>query len=1077
MNPETWKQIQELFERVSEAPDSERDAILTGADASPEVRARVESMLRHADDETELDGEPASKLSEVIQIAMNELAHAPLGPGSRIGRYSIVRLVASGGMGDVYLAHSAEGELEIPVAIKVSREVGAHPRTTDRFAFEREVLLRLDHAAIPKILDTGTTPDGLSYFAMEYVDGQPIDQYCQSQSESPRDRILLVRKICDAIHHAHQRLVIHRDIKPSNILVRKDGSPRVLDFGIASDVDRAMDHARLTRTGEFVGTLAYASPEQLDGASTPDTRSDVYSLGVVLYELLTESLPHAKTTSLPMLLDQIRTTRPPSPSTVKPSIDQDLSAVVMRAIALDPGRRYQSVADFGADLQNYLEDRPVHAREDSRWYVIRSEIRLRRVPIMIALVVLFVSVAFSIYASTQSRMISNRNIALVDALSRESVERAGLLAQTGSLISAERLLWPLHQEGSDRATWALRDLYTRFPVSASSWLHAPPKSVSVIDGHTILIGDESTGTFSSVDLLESRTEVLRQLDDALTFNIKDDLVVWVTNDGSVHATRLGTTLQDLDFGRVDIPSEEVVVGVQGPDDLPWIHCDGGMWMYQQEDKNWTMVAIGVNASILQVQPTDAGFVILTDDLRIRSLDASGREKRSVESAPIGRSRTSIIATADERMVAQITDSDIAILNQDWPDPNPIQGANGWIEAACFVQRDRGPLILVACSADNLLRAWRLDTTELILECNAFDSTPTHVLAVPGEHGFVTIEESGLIRAWDLGQMSALHPSTSRAETALSLEIDPSTEMVTMGFDGSPHRFQLLEQETQSIVAQMSWHAPVCATARGREPGTWFFADYEGGIVRVQRHTSGLEQVWHTTIDQRPNAIALSPDGDFVAIACDQGVIDVLSASDGTPHASFVLDAIRVPSLVWDPIRNMIVACTYPESDLISITDPTGTADVRTMFDGDHQLGARTVAMSSDGNQIALSGDDALIRVWNVPDQGELGEPRTLRDHSEGLFTLEFSTSGRMLVSAGRSGRVIVWDARTGEPLARIDASERMLFSAKMSDNERSILAAGIGGRIYRWDLDSLDERIRLHNPNRRDEVSRDDWSP
>ena len=1066
MDAETWSIIQDLFERALDAPANQRDAMLSDETISPEIRARVESMLRHAEDDTGLGEEPASELADVIQSAMSDLVHAPVQAGTRVGRYSVLRLIASGGMGDVYLAHSADGELDIPVAIKISRRVGVHTRSTDRFSFEREVLLRLDHPEIPKIIDTGTTDGGLPFFVMEYVDGRPIDQFCQSHALSTHQRVHLIRQVCDAIHHAHQRLVIHRDIKPSNILVRQDGMPRVLDFGIASEIGQTLEHARLTKTGEFVGTLAYASPEQLDGSITPDTRSDVYSLGVVLYELLTESLPHSKTTSLPMLLDQIRNARPPSPSVLNPGIDSDLSAVVMQAIALDPDRRYQSVADFGADLQNFIEDRPVHAREDSRWYVIRSEIKLRRVPILVTLAVLAMSIAFSIYASTQSRELADRNAALLDALSRESVERAGLLAQSGSLVGAERLLWPLHREGSDRAHWALRDLYTRYPVLASALTSGDLDEATVLDGQTLLISDGSTSTIHQLDLIEARSSAIWTMEDAATYALDHNLVAWITFDGSVHTSRLDTPTQRADFGHFPLLDRDILIGTYGTERLPWILSDGDLWIFQDQNQEWITIDPVESASVLQVQSTEAGLVILTDDLQLSRLDPTGVETDSMESGPIGRSRSMIIASSDQSSIAQITDSDITLFHQDLP-PARLQGANGWIEAACFVGTAPEPGFLVACSADKLLRVWRLDTSEIVLECNAFDSMPTHVIPMPAGNGFATVEESGLIRTWDLTQTTAFLPSNNSDETALSLEIDPSSQTIALGIDGSPHRFELINIDTQEMHAQMTWDAPVCATAPGNELNTWFIADYQGIVARIQLTPSGPVVDWRTQMDQRPNALTLSPDGDAIAIACDKGKIEILDSSDGTSRSTVTLDALRIPSVDWGINNGMIVACTYPESDLVAILNPAESPEVRVLHDGEPQQGARVVTLSPDGKQIAMSGDDALIRVWELQEDGTLEILYTLRDHSEGLFSLDYSRSGHHLVSAGRSGRVIVWDTRSGEPLARIDASERMLFSARMSRDESSVLTTGIGRRIYEWDIASMDNRIRLHHHKRR----------
>lgn len=1017
MDADTWRQIQELFDCISEAPISDRDSMLVNADVSPEIRSRVESMLKHAEDGSNPQDGPAAQLADVIQSAINDLGYTPLEPGTVVGRYTIVRLIASGGMGDVYFAHTTEGVLQIPVAIKVSRhpsrvDIDSHKRNSDRFTFEREVLLRLDHPSIPRILDTGTTPDGLEYFSMEFVDGHSIDKYCRANGISIRTRVEIAKQVCDAIHHAHQRLVIHRDIKPSNILVRKDGMPRVLDFGIASEMNQVLDRARLTRTGEFVGTLAYASPEQLDGSSTPDTRSDVYSLGVVLYELLTESLPHSQTTSLPMLLDQIRTSRPPSPASLNSSIDPDLSAVVMQSIARDPDRRYPSAAEFGADLQNYLENRPVHARADSRWYVIRSEIKLRRVPIFVALIILVASLAFGIYATSQSKLLSNRNMALVDALSRESVERARLLSQTGSLIGAERLLWPHYLEGERRAQWALRDLYTRFPVQATVRLPFQPDSIHMLNHHEVVAIDEAKSKQWRVDLYSATMTPYTDSGTGVISGVQQSVPEW-------------------------------------SDSIEWIRTN-----------------LGESISIAHSFPTALGYMLLCDDQTIRSVNGTGDIKFSFPSAPLGRSRTMIAATQSESHIAQVTDSDIWLFNREIAETIRLEGANGWIEAVCFLESDSQPDLLVACSSDNLLRVWRLDTNELILESNAFDSTPTYALPVPGSHDFVTAEKNGILRIWDLNNLTHPVPGDAKPETALAFDIDSNTNTIGVGVDGTPHRFVLFDQSTQTEIARHEWNAPICSTRSANSPGSWYFADYSGGVTKLFHNEETLDVEWSTTLDTRPNSITLSPNGQMLAVACDTGKIALLDSSDGSVIQVISINAIRVPSISWHPIREELVVCTYPESDLVLISDPAGSARISLLYDGDPQTGARAVTHSPDGSRIAFGGDDALIRIFEYSDDQHAALTNTLGGHNEGLFTLDYSPTGDLLISAGRSGRVIVWDTIAGELLARLNASDRMLFSARFHDTAGLIFTSGIGNNVYKWDLGSLDEQIARNHPAR-----------
>lgn len=356
-----------------------------------------------------------------------------------IGPYRLMRKLGEGGMGQVWLAEQT-APLQRLVAIKLIRAGAADKILLERFESERQVLARMNHPAIAKVFDAGTTADGTPYFAMEYVPGIPITVYCDQKRLSIRQRLELFLKVCEGVQHAHQKAILHRDLKPANILVNEiDGkpAPHIIDFGIAKALEGRDPLATLfTRAGHFIGTPVYMSPEQADlDVRDVDTRSDVYSLAVILYELLTGSLPFDPTQwlselrqeqfrklydqdpSAPSIQYRKATTtqadtatqtaklRSTEPQQLVGELHGDLDWITLKALERDRSRRYGSPSEFAADLQRFLNNEPVTARPASRAYRLQKYVRRHRAGVAIAAAALLLLVGFSVLQAIQIRRI------------------------------------------------------------------------------------------------------------------------------------------------------------------------------------------------------------------------------------------------------------------------------------------------------------------------------------------------------------------------------------------------------------------------------------------------------------------------------------------------------------------------------------------------------------------------------------------------------------------------------------------------------------------------------------------------
>ncbi|HEX8281442.1 MAG TPA: serine/threonine-protein kinase, partial [Chthoniobacterales bacterium] len=357
MTPERWQRVKEIVADASERAPKERAHFIAAACVDDTaLRREVESIVSQSADALERCAE---------RIAAPAASHDPV-IGTRLGAYEVISEIGRGGMGAVYLARRADREFEKQVAIKVLKRGTDTDEVLRRFRAERQILARLEHPNIARLIDAGTTPDGLPYFVMEHVEGVPITEFARARNLSTRARLELILQVCSAVHFAHQNLVVHRDLKPRNILVTEEGVSKLLDFGIAKLLLDHSDAVQLTIEGGQRLTPGYASPEQVRGEPVATT-SDIYSLGALLYELLAGSPPHKFETGNPSPTELFRVVVEQEPARVT-SIATDLDTILRKALSKEPQRRYSAVATFADDLRRHLDGRPVRARPATLGY-------------------------------------------------------------------------------------------------------------------------------------------------------------------------------------------------------------------------------------------------------------------------------------------------------------------------------------------------------------------------------------------------------------------------------------------------------------------------------------------------------------------------------------------------------------------------------------------------------------------------------------------------------------------------------------------------------------------------------------
>ena len=424
MDSSRWSKVKEAFNAAYELPEEERADFLNQCDN--DLRWEVERLLRAGDEAEGFISEPA-----VVDLGLANAENVDHYLGKQIDSYFIEREIGHGGMGTVYLASRSDASFEKQFAIKLIKRGMDTNAVLKRFMMERQILTQLQHPNIANLVDGGTTTDGLPYFVMEYVEGVPVTKFCDEHELGKDERLALFRSICTVISYAHQNLVVHRDLKPSNIIVTEDGTPKLLDFGIAKLLhpDWSLDTNEATATMFRVMTPEYASPEQLLGQPIT-TASDVYSLGVVLYELLCGRRPIKVERRLPdEAANIVLTEEPVKPSSVvggqsaevrntnsdlgretvakltvpnPKSLLGDVDNIVLKALAKEPERRYQSVHEFSEDIRRHLEGLPVTATADSLSYRFAKFTKRHRMGVVAGGVIILTLLAATAVTSWQA---------------------------------------------------------------------------------------------------------------------------------------------------------------------------------------------------------------------------------------------------------------------------------------------------------------------------------------------------------------------------------------------------------------------------------------------------------------------------------------------------------------------------------------------------------------------------------------------------------------------------------------------------------------------------------------------------
>ncbi len=580
-----WKQIESLFHGALEQPESQRRAWLArqvGEDL--ELLNQVLNLLDLADDHETV-------LKSVVGRAAVDLSSSTAPINRRLGPYRIVRQLGRGGMGEVYLAERDDKEYHQRVAIKVIRGFSGQ-NALERFRRERQILADLQHPHIARLLDGGTTAEGQPYLVMDFVDGLPLRQWCSERQPSRQQRLRLMLRVFDAIHYAHQHLIIHRDIKPGNILVNRFGEPVVVDFGIARLLD---DQEPESSQGAPGYTPGFASPEQKAGRAVT-TASDIYSLGRLLLTLLTDSKPSSKRQS--QAQDELT-----GQQDALHRLPGDLAAIIGKATRNEPNERYDSVAELRTDLIRFLDGKPVRAIASSPAYRLGKFVRRNRPGLVIAGLALLVLTAIGWrWLETHQRALQAESRALAEAVHAEQVLNVLLDAisaaapgqSRGQAVTVRQVLdqsyarlneqMTIDVEARDRLLLSLGEVYLRLEehdkaeellnrVGASSSPMVSVRALSLM-GHSLVLRKRANEAGVMLNAALAGVEQHREaLSVAVIREARNHHALWMREAGQPQAA--GAVFAELVQANLDADQPELAARMLH--NLALAESDQGHW--------------------------------------------------------------------------------------------------------------------------------------------------------------------------------------------------------------------------------------------------------------------------------------------------------------------------------------------------------------------------------------------------------------------------------------------------------------------------------------------------------------------
>lgn len=979
---------------------------------------------------------------------------APSAGKETIAGYELAGEIHRGGQGVVYKArHRASGRT---VALKLLLE-GAFASERQRHRFEREidVAAGLQHPNIVTLFDSGVDK-GRPYYVMQYVEGVPVDTYVTAKHLAVEPTLELFADICEAVSYAHRHGVIHRDLKPENILVDSDGQVHVLDFGLAKLATDTAD-LPLTMTGEFVGTLAFASPEQASGdPAAIDTRTDVYSLGVILYRLLTGEQPYPVDAPLSEVLAHIADTAPKPPTRSTPGVDDEVETIVLKALAKEPDRRYQSALELARDVAQYLAGEPIDAKRDSVWYVVRKS--LRRYRIAVATILAFVVVL---------------SVALVVVVGywRQSVdaERAAKRAQTRESVQRRAAELQAYIANVAAADAALRN---NDVVSARQRLDRAPASLRDWEWHHLR---------SRVDLSQ-RVLPMTSFVHGIAFSGGRDLVagadwknqvrVWNQKTGELVHTFKGQT-----------PAERVAFHTAS-NQLAVAYRDGKIRMWDLSTKNVVQTLDGLTPDAKSLEFSEDGTLLaaayaiypdpgghnavriwhlgtanvqtLPQPGYVNSVSLSRDGKRAVVCGQFGvtewnltsEKRTATISTEpcnDARLsaIGHWLVSAHGNEAQVWAGPiwkrhRTLRGHSNAILSVAI--DDLGQKVATA-SRDKTARVWRARTGRVV---GVFAGHTWSVVAVAlSTDGklLATGAWDATVRLWPLVDSSRVPRLRGHTGIAYGVVYTRSGErLVSAGHDMTARVWDVASRRELTVLRGHT--GPVRSVAANPRAPQIATGSFDKTVRLWSENTGELQRILRGHTDH-VHSVAFSPDGKLLATGSKDNTIRIWNSETGASVTVLKEHTDHVHTVAFSPDGRTLASSGHQS---IRLWD-TATWRHRTTLKRSIVQGDFSLAFSPDSRRIAAGANYKTLGVWDVA-SGRV--EATLAGHTDEIHAATFSPDGSRLVTASLDGSVLIWDATTWIQLASLHGYSGHINWLSFSPDGGQLAGALADGSIKLW---------------------------
>ena len=1022
------------------------------------------------------------KQEESTQIPNDGAGSESVNAPPVLANFRPIEEIGRGGMGVVWLAEQVE-PVRRRVALKLIKFEQTSKDVLARFEAEKQALAMMDHPNIARVLDAGATEDARPYFVMELVDGIPITQYCDDNKLSVDERLNLFVPVCKAVQHAHQKGIIHRDLKPSNVLVAEvDGEaiPKVIDFGLAKAVEQNLQLSDLTMQTEFgkvVGTVQYMSPEQaeLKGVDTEDidTRTDVYSLGVMLYELMTGSTPVDEETlgqnALLKVLQIVREEDPPRPSSrlssssnevtsavsdrrsmhparLRQLLHGELDWVVMRALEKEPNRRYQTANDLAQDLSNYLTGEAVVARPPSTWYQAQKFARRNR-GLVASLVAIGIALVGGIAGTTYGLIKANTKAELAETeqgRAQRNEERA---------VEAERLASASAQRARDAQA------ASQFQLANARWDAGRAGRARELLG---AIAPEYRDSFEWKYCAR-----MFNGSDLTCYGIGNDLRgVAFSPDGRRIAT--GDLVGRLKLWDAQTGQELASLsGHQGPANEVVFSPDGSLiaaagpggcisiWESTTLERLATLdgdtnsvIGIGFRADGRQLVSVSCNATIKRWDVQsgreVATLD--GNEAVRDVSFSLDSSRFVFCATSGLAVRETLSGRNISM------QPNSIRGAT-----SVAISPDG---MHVAVGSHDAIELWTADLTRKLWVGYAKSGWIRDLKFSPdGTHVVSAGESEGHLQIWDVRSGSKVRALVGNSGPINGIDFSPGGERLATG--SSNTRLRLWDLRSgQKAISLRAHHKIILGLAYSHDNAriTSFAAD---GTVKLWDVETCLEtasvKVLNADVSSRPSStdcVTFSPDDAYIAVVGADHTVKILDGKTGTEQKTLAGHSDRVNGVSFGPKGKWLVSAGQDHD--VKVWDVESGEEVSTMVG--HTGPVISVAFSPDGNYIASAGEDATVRLWDAQSFRQI---HSLEHHRDHVLNVTFSPDGKRLASAGNEPMIYTWEVETGKLVSQMRSGDGGIVDLEYSPDSRRLVSTGYDRSMKLWDTDAAQELLSV----------------